>query len=137
MKFKPVGYFRVERLRGGEAPPQFLGGREGLDLAFPSGEVVELDNAVAVGRVGEFEPEDFGVRLGLLQPLARGGVGRLGFDDRDSHVGAIAQDIVGALAGPAMTAATSHEDAAVGERDLFVQGCGSLSQPAAWSFGTT
>jgi len=61
---------------------------------------------VAVGRVGELQPQDFGVLLGLLKPFSRGGVGRLGFDDGDGHVGAITQDVVGAFSGPAATAPT-------------------------------
>ncbi len=84
------------------------------------GQVVELDDALAVGGVGELQVEDFGVFLGLLQALAGLGVVRLGLDDGDGKVNAIAKNVVGAFAGSAAAVPSGRNDSAVGERDLFV-----------------
>jgi hypothetical protein len=59
-------------LAGREALPQVDGCREGGQLGLETRDVVELDDALTVGGVGELEAQDLGVVLGLLKALARG-----------------------------------------------------------------
>ncbi len=60
-----------ELLACAESLPEFVRSREAIKLPFLAGEKVELDDAMPVGRIGEFQSEDFGIVLGLLQPVAR------------------------------------------------------------------
>lgn len=70
--------------------PELVRFGKGGALAFHAGGVVELDDLGAVGGVGEFEAENLGVVLGLLQTLSGVFVARLGFDHRNGKVGPVA-----------------------------------------------
>jgi len=76
---------------------------------------------LAIGGIGEFEAEDLGVLFGLLETVARAGVGRLGLDDRDGHVRPIAEDVVGPLPRTAAAPLAGDDDTAIGEGDLLVE----------------
>jgi len=69
-----------------QAAPEFIPGWGSVDVAFLAGEVVELDDALTVGGVGELQARSRRT-LWLLEPVAGGGVGRLGLDDGDSMSG--------------------------------------------------
>ena len=75
--------------------PQFIGRWKRLDLLFQTGQEVELDDLLAVSGIGELEIEDFGVFLGLLEPLASRLVAGLRLHDGDGEVTGIAEPIVG------------------------------------------
>ena len=115
-----VGGLVGELLAGPATPPEVDRRREGRQLSLEPGRVIELDHAVAVGRVGELEAEDLGIVLGLLQALARGLVLGLGLDHGNGDVGGVAEDVVGALAWAAARLLAGHDDAPVGERALRV-----------------
>jgi len=84
---------------------------------------------LAIGGIGEFEAEDLGVLFGLLETVARAGVGRLGLDDRDGHVRPIAEDVVGPLARAAAATLAGDDDTAIGEGDLLVEAVGFRVPP--------
>ena len=95
---KPAcGFLIFDLFAGPKALPQFGGFWESVELALRAGRKVELDDAMAVGRIREFEAEHCRVIFGLLQPVAWKFVGRLCFDHRQHEVPGIAQKIVGAL----------------------------------------
>ena len=104
------------------ALPELLGRGEGDQQPFLPGEVVELDDAVAVGGIGELEAQDLGVVLGLLQPLARRLVLGLGLDHGDGEVAGVAQEVVGPLLRAAADLLADDDDAAVGEGLLLGEG---------------
>jgi hypothetical protein len=74
-----------------------------------------LDDAVAVGGVGELESQDLRVSLGLLKTVARGPIHRFRFNDRDGKIAAIAQKVIGALLRTPESAVARKYDAAVRE----------------------
>ena len=75
--------------------PKFSRGWEGVDLPFDAGEEIKLDDLLAVGGVGEFQVEDFGVFLGLLEPVARRLVAGLGLDHGDGEIAGVAEPVIG------------------------------------------
>jgi hypothetical protein len=92
---QPLGGLGGEMLGARQPAPQLVGRGEGVKLPLPPGQAIELDDTLAVGGVGEFEVQDFGVFLRLLEPLAGGLVARLGLNDGDGEVRAEAEDVVG------------------------------------------
>lgn len=114
------GDFGRKRLPARQALPEFLRRGEGVDFAFDARQVIELDDALAGGRVGELQVEDFGVFLRLLHSFAGRGVVWLGLDDGNGKIGTVAEDVIGPLARTAATAPPDNDNPAVGERDLFV-----------------
>lgn len=74
---------------------------------------------MAVGGVGEFEIQDLGVVLRLLQALARRSVLGLGLDDRDGEIAGEPQQVIGPLLLASADPISDDDDAAVGERLLF------------------
>jgi hypothetical protein len=52
-----------------EAFPEFVGGREDVEIGFLTGQEVMLDDPVAVCGIGELQVEDQGIVLGLLQAV--------------------------------------------------------------------
>ena len=123
-RLQRVGGLVGELLVALQALPEVGGRGEGVELGLKAGRVVELDDAVAVGRVGELEAEDLGVVLGLLEALARRLVLGLGLDHGDGDVGGVAEDVVGALAGATACLLAGDDDASVGEGALRVDPVG-------------
>ena len=74
---------------------------------------------MAVGGVGEFQIQDLGVVLRLLQALARRSVLGLGLDDRDREVAGEPQQVIGPLLLASADPISYDDDAAIGERLLF------------------
>jgi hypothetical protein len=102
-----------------EAVPEIFGGREACQGGFLAFEEVELDDALAVGGIGELEVEHPGVFLGLLQAGGGGFVQGLGLDDGQHGAGLVAEEIVRAFGGfPPDLGARDH-DAAIGEGTLL------------------
>ena len=97
------------------------GGKLG-DGALDARRVVNLDDTLAVGCVGEGEAEHLGVLPGLLQPLGGVFVACLGFDHSDGEVGSVAQQVIGAFLPAAPGRAAGKEDAPVGQGALLVDG---------------
>jgi hypothetical protein len=77
--------------------------------------MIELDDTVTVGGVGEGQPEDLGVLLSLLKPFGGMLVFGFGFDDGKREIAGIAQEVVGELALAAPRALAGDDDATVGE----------------------
>ena len=102
-----------------EAIPEFVRRGEGFEVVVFAGEEVVLDDPVAVGGVGEFEPQDLGVVLGLLEAVAGFLVDGLCFDDRKREVAAVLQEVVGTLLRTAGRFCSGDHDAAVGEALLL------------------
>jgi hypothetical protein len=102
-------------LAGPQAGPQLPGRGEDIDHALAAREVVELHDTFAVGRVGKLEVENFGVVLRLLEAVAGPLVGGFRLDDCDGKVPPVAEHVVGPLAGLAVHAINTDDDAPVGE----------------------
>lgn len=84
-----------------------------------SGEIVEFDDLLAVGRVGEFESKHLGVLLGLLEAVKRRPVCGLGLDDCKREVSGVAEEVVDALRSPADEALSDRNDSTVCDRALL------------------
>ena len=54
-----------------QAPPEFIRRRECFEKPLLASEKVELDNAMPIGRIGEFKIENRGILLRLLQTGTR------------------------------------------------------------------
>ncbi len=110
--------------------PEFVGRGEGFEVVVLAGEEVVLDDPVAVGGVGEFESEDLGVLLGLLEAVAGFLIDGLCLHDRQGKVAAILQEVVGPLLRAAGRFFSGDHDAAVGEAlllaDLLVGPAGGV-----------
>jgi len=87
----------VESRSRTEASPEFLRSRKGAYLLLFANNEIELDNAVAVGRVGKVESQHLSVLFGLLEPIARQFIGGLGFHDGNREVTSVTQQIIGAF----------------------------------------
>jgi hypothetical protein len=116
----------------GQAPgravalPQLLGRRiVGPSLFQPSG-VVELDDLLPVGRIGELKPQHLGVGLGLLQPIGSGAVSGLGLDDGKRKIASVAQQIVHTLRRLPDEPLAHRDDPPIRDRPLLGDGMGLL-----------
>jgi hypothetical protein len=101
--------------------PQLLWAGEGHELVvLYAGVAVVLDDALAVGRIGEGEVEQLGIVLRLLESLAGNRVLALRLDHRNRHTRSVLQDVVGTkrVASPVLLA--DRDDAAVGDRKLLL-----------------
>src|SRR5215213_7073567 len=116
---EPFGRLVVQGLAGLKARPEFVGLGERVELFLLTGEVVVLDNTVAVGRVGEFEIEYLGVLFCLLEAGARGLVDGFRLDYGDRHVRGVAEQAVGTLLGASSGSAPDRDHASVCERPLL------------------
>ena len=89
------------------------------NFALKSGDVIEFDDGLPVGGIGEFDLQDVGVVFGLLQPC--GGRFVFGFclDYGNGKVASVAQDAIGALAGTPSRCAAVNNDASVRESALL------------------
>ena len=125
---------RLEQCTG-RPVPQLIGRGKRVDLLLQARRVVELDDAVAVGRVGKLQVEYLGVILRLLEPVAGSRVGRLCLDDGDGEVGAESKDVVGPLTGAPPALPARHHDAPVGEGDLLVDAMRFILPARGLEFG--
>ena len=80
-----------------QARPKFGGRGKGFDEPLDAGDEVEFDDFLAVGGVGEFQAEDFGVFFGLLEAIGGLFVFRLGLDDGDGKIAGVAEQVIGAF----------------------------------------
>jgi uncharacterized membrane protein YedE/YeeE len=79
------------------ALPEAFGRWIGGDDTLAAGEVIELNDFRAVGGIGEFEAEHFGILLRLLEAVVGVLVGGFGFDDGEGKIAAEEEDLVDAL----------------------------------------
>jgi len=77
---------RIDTASAAVSLPKLFRGREGAELGFEAGRVIELDDADPIRAVCELEVEGLGVLLGLLQPVSRQLELRLGFHERQRQV---------------------------------------------------
>src|SRR4051812_42946300 len=77
---------------------------------------------MAVGRVGELEPQGLGVLARLLYARFRSQACLLGLDNSQRKVTPVEQDVVGTALLAALHLSTSREDTAVGEGALLANG---------------
>lgn len=73
------------------------------------------EHAGRVRGIGEFEAEDFGVLLRLLQAVTGGLVRPFRFDNGNREIPRIAQAVIGAFAGPSLRYRARDDNAAIGE----------------------
>jgi hypothetical protein len=87
---QPLGAVRIGDAAGGAIALPKLGRRGvGFDRALQASRVI--DDVVPIGRIGQFEPEQLGVVLRLLQPVRRGFVGGFRLDHRQRKIARVAQ----------------------------------------------
>ena len=96
---------------------------------FSAGEIIELDDLLPVGRVGELQAEHLGIFLGLLQAIAGGFPGRLGFEDGQREIALVTQEVIHAAGRLADKALAHRHDAAVRDGALLGDGM-RLAVPA-------
>ena len=101
------------------AEPKFVGRGKPVDLGFQAGEEVVLDDVGAVGGVGELQPENLGVILGLLKSVPGWTLVGLRLDDAQGDVPSVAKEEVRILLLQTARLAARDDDPAVGERGLF------------------
>ena len=104
------------------ASPEFRRSREGLGYSFAAFEEVELNDLLTVGGVGETKAEYLGIILGLLHAVSGAEIARLCLDHRESNVGTVPQEVVGAFPATTARLATNEDDTAIGESALFMDG---------------
>ena len=90
---------------------------------------------MAVGGIGELQPEDFGIFLAAGN-RSRRFVISFCLDNGDGEVTGISKEIIGPFLGTAILADT-NDNPSIGESLLSVKECGSLSHPASTSLGRT
>lgn len=111
-------------LPGRVARPQVVRRREGIQrkvgllLCAGSRAIVE-DEAAAVRREDIGNVECFGIAQGLLNAVSDAVRAILGLDDGQGDIGLIVEDVVSALGFAARDQLTAHDDAALGEANLF------------------
>jgi hypothetical protein len=76
---------------------------------------VVFDNTVPVCRVGELQPKDQRVFIGLLETVARILIGSLCFYYCDSEITTEAQKVIGTLLWATRDFASRHDDSPVSE----------------------
>ena len=78
-----------------------------------------LDDAVAVRRVGELQPQNLSIFLGLLQTVARGLIGRFRFENCNGEVSAISLQVIRPLLRATNCSVTNEYNPAVGKALLL------------------
>ena len=104
---------------GAQTLPEFVRRRIALDLLFSASEIVDFDDAPAVGGVSEFQAEGFGIVAGLLDAGFRRDADPLGFDDGQRQVASVVQQVVDLAACATANAFTGENDPPVREAVLF------------------
>ena len=90
-----------------------------LHLALGAGGVVDLNDPVAVGGIGELEAEDLGVLFGLLHARFCRQPQLLRFHDGQWIVAPVVQKVIGTFLLATAHAAAGDDDAAIGEGALL------------------
>ena len=117
---QPLRGFRVFDVAPVTIPlPQLAGRRIIGARTLPPGEVIELDDLRAVGRVGEFQAEHLRVIFRLLQPVCSGLVAHLGLDDGEGKIARVAKKKVHALRRLADEPFSDRNNAAVRDGTLL------------------
>src|ERR1035438_8657375 len=120
---KAVGGSRVvELLALAVAGPEVIPGWELGELVFVTGEEIELNDAGAVGGVGEGEAQDGSVLLGLLEAIGRVFVISFGLDHREREIPGVAEQIIGAFPWATAGGLAMGDNAAVREVTLLGDG---------------
>src|SRR6202451_2734019 len=79
------------------AIPQISGRAVLGDVCVRTGELIDFNDVIAVGRIREFESKHLGIRPRLLHGIGGGLVNRLRLDDRQRKVTRVPQQIIDAL----------------------------------------
>ncbi len=116
---QPLRCLLIQPLSAPQAAPQLLRRRERVQLTFQPGQVIELDDALSIGRVGELETQDLRVVLCLLKPGTRRLVRGLRLYHRDREVSRVLQEKVRPLLWSPSSLRASNHDPAVGKRSLL------------------
>src|SRR5574343_1162998 len=104
---------------GGQASKQFIRGGIAVDLVLGASGVINLDDATAVGGIGEFEAEDLGVFPRLLYAGFCGQAAFLCLYYSQRIVATVIEQVIGPLLLAAADFPACDDDAAVGEGALF------------------
>ncbi len=99
--------------------PQFIRRGIAVYLLLDASQKIEFDNFPAIGGIGKFESENFGIVFGLLQTVACRRFVRFGFDDCKSQVAAVTEQVIGTFAFTPFGSTASKHDATVGKAALF------------------
>src|SRR5574343_1114470 len=112
---------------GGQASKQFIWRGIAVDLALRTSSVINLDDATAVGGIGEFEAEDLGVFPRLLNAGFCGQAAFLCLYYSQRIVATVIEQVIGPLLLAAAYFPACDDDAAVGEGALFTDAmwCGT------------
>jgi hypothetical protein len=113
-------------VRRAKTTPQVGRAWKRIGFSLDSGGEVELHDAFSIRGVGERQPQNLGVFLGLLEAVAGRLVVSLRFDDGDRMICRVSQEVVGALPALACGRAASDDDPARGEVALLVDRMGRL-----------
>jgi hypothetical protein len=120
---QPVGNGVVGQFLARPQPrPQFGGRGKGFNEPLDAGDEVEFDDFLAIGGVGEFELQDFGVVLRLLQTVGGFFVFGLGLGDGDGKIAGVTEQVICAFALFTLSLAAAHDDPAIGETALLGDG---------------
>lgn len=115
--------------------PEIFGFGEIRDARFRAVEVVNLDDVLPVGGIGEFQAQHFGVGPCLLDAVGGGLVAGLGFDHGERKVAGVAQELVHPLRGFADEALADGDDSTVGDGALLSDRTGVVVPASSLKFG--
>ena len=133
----------LRQVRGaGQAGEQLIRRGVAIHLTLGARGVVDFDDAMTVGCVGELEAEDFCVLACLLNTGFSGQTNLLGFNHGQRVIAAVVQQVVGTFLLTAPHLAARDDDATVGEAALLADGTGRiapacLDQPGRDEFTTS
>ncbi|MFZ0638213.1 MAG: hypothetical protein WAN33_01050 [Candidatus Acidiferrales bacterium] len=103
-----------------QALPEFVRRGKVFESAFETGHEIVLDDPVTVCGVGKLQAKDLGVPHRLGEAIGRFLVIGFGFNDGDSKIRPIAEEIIGSFLLTTDCAAASNDDPAIGESSLLV-----------------
>ncbi len=102
--------------------PQFVRGRVVASGLLEAPGVVELDDVVPVGGIGELQPQHLGIVLRLLEAVGGGLVAWFRLDDGEREITRVAQEVVDAPGRFADEPPAGRDDPSVGDRSLLGDG---------------
>ncbi len=115
-------FFLFQSQDAAPALPEFIRGRELLDVAFLPGDEIVFNDAFAVAGIGKLQIHHLCISDGLLQSFGRMFVFRLGFHHCDGDISADKQHVVRAQAGLARMLIPHRHDPSRCEHQLFHDG---------------
>ena len=122
---QPRGGLLAELLGGHEALPQFVGRRKTGQLPLLAGGVVEFQDGMTIGGIGELHPQNLGIVLRLLHS-GSGWVGLgLGLHYGDHEVAGVVEHVIGPLLLPPNRLTARGEHPSIGKDLLLVDRVGS------------